>query len=85
MRLLLSALGLVIVSGLVGWLGTRQLASMRGLPSVPGAVQVPASASASASASSSSQAQQARQIQQNYQQAIEGALRQPRPTGDDVR
>ncbi len=79
MRLFMSALALLIVVALVGWLATRQLTAV-----VP-ASALRGGADAAASAPASPASQQARQLQQDYKQAIEDAMRQPRPTGDEVR
>ncbi len=79
MRLLVSVLALLIVVATVGWLATRQLAVV-----VPVSAR-PDGAGAAASAPALPAAPQARQLQQDYKQAIEDAMRQPRPTGDEVK
>ena len=68
MRIVLSVLGLLVVVAIVGWLARQQLA-VHVAPATPGAA--------------ASSPRDARQIQQQYQQALEKALQQPRPTGDE--
>ena len=66
----LSLLGLVIVALVVGLLVTRQTAVSR---SPAAAVGVPASAP------QGNVREQSQQIQQQYKQALDAALQQPRP------
>lgn len=74
MRLILSVFGLLAVLAIIGLLSKRQLATVPMLSISPGA-------SASAPVSP---AQQSQQLQQQYRQAIEDAMRQPRPSGDEA-
>ena len=74
MRLIMSVFGLLAVVAITGLLSKRQLATVPMLSTSPGA-------SASAPVSP---AQQSQQLQQHYRQAIEDAMRQPRPRGDEA-
>ena len=69
-------LGLVIVALVVGLLVKKQTAVSR---SPTEAVGVPASAP------QGNVREQSQQIQQQYKQALEGALNQPRPEPDDAK
>lgn len=69
MRPVLSVLGLLAVAAIIGLLSKQQLSTK---------TMSPANAPASP-------VQQSQQLQQRYRQAIEDAMRQPRPSGDEAR
>ena len=78
MRGVLGMVGLVVALAIVGVLAKKQLASTQAVvPSlqVPGAAPVPAP--------TGSVREQSQQVQQQYKQALESALQQPRPLPDD--
>ena len=78
MRGVLGMVGLVVALAIVGVLVKKQLASTQARgPSlqVPGAAPVPAS--------TGTVREQSQQVQQQYKQALESALQQPRPLPDD--
>ena len=78
MRGVLGMVGLVVALAIVGVLVKKQLASTQALvPSleVPGAAPVPAS--------TGTVREQSQQVQQQYKQALESALQQPRSLPDD--
>ncbi|MFD1709155.1 hypothetical protein FVQ98_08925 [Ottowia sp. GY511] len=72
----MSLLGLVIVALVIGLLVTKQTVGSRNATS---AIGVPASAP------QGNVREQSQQIQQQYKQALEGALNQPRPEPDDAK
>ena len=71
MRFFFGLIGLVVVLAIVGTLVKQQLASQKAL--VP-ALQVPG-----APAPTGNVREQSQQIQQQYKQALDAALQQPRP------
>ena len=71
MRFFLGLIGLVVVLAIVGTLVKQQLASQKVV--VP-ALQVPG-----APAPTGNVREQSQQIQQQYKQALDAALQQPRP------
>ena len=78
MRGVFGMVGLVVALALVGVLAKKQLVSTQAVvPSlqVPGAAPVPAP--------TGSVREQSQQVQQQYKQALESALQQPRPLPDD--
>ena len=75
MRILLSIAGLLVVVAVVGLLARQQLA--------PTATVAPSAAGSAAQAPDAARPSQ--QLQQQYKQMLEGALQQPRPTGDDTQ
>lgn len=78
MRGVFGMVGLVVALAIVGVLAKKQLASTQAVvPSlqVPGAAPVPAP--------TGSVREQSQQVQQQYKQALESALQQPRPLPDD--
>ena len=80
MRFFFGLIGLVVVLAIVGTLVKQQLASQKALaPALP-ALQVPGTP-----APTGNVREQSQQIQQQYKQALEGALNQPRPEPDDVK
>ena len=77
MRFFFGLIGLVVVLAIVGTLVKQQLASQKAV--VP-ALQVPGTP-----APTGNVREQSQQIQQQYKQALEGALNQPRPEPDDAK
>ena len=78
MRGVFGMVGLVVALAIVGVLAKKQLVSTQAVvPSlqVPGAAPVPAP--------TGSVREQSQQVQQQYKQALESALQQPRPLPDD--
>ena len=78
MRGVFGMVGLVVALAIVGVLVKKQLASTQAVvPSlqVPGAAPVPAP--------TGSVREQSQQVQQQYKQALESALQQPRSLPDD--
>ena len=78
MRGVFGMVGLVVALAIVGVLAKKQLASTQAVvPSlqVPGAAPVPAP--------TGTVREQSQQVQQQYKQALESALQQPRPLPDD--
>ena len=78
MRGVFGMVGLVVALAIVGVLAKKQLVSTQAVvPSlqVPGAAPVPAP--------TGSVREQSQQVQQQYKQALESALQQPRPMPDD--
>ena len=74
MRFFLGLIGLVVVLAIVGALVKQQLASQKALaPALP-ALQVPGTP-----APTGNVREQSQQIQQQYKQALDAALQQPRP------
>ena len=74
MRFFLGLIGLVVVLAIVGTLVKQQLASQKALaPALP-ALQVPGTP-----APTGNVREQSQQIQQQYKQALDAALQQPRP------
>ena len=71
MRFFFGLIGLVVVLAIVGTLVKQQLASQK---SVVPALQVPG-----APAPTGNVREQSQQIQQQYKQALDAALQQPRP------
>lgn len=83
MRGIFGLLGLVIVLAIVGLLVKKQLSSTR--QAVP-ALQVPAPATGQApGAPAATVKEQSQQIQQQYKQAVENAMQQPRPDPDAAK
>ena len=72
----MSLLGLVIVALVIGLLIKKQTVASRDATAVMG---VPASAP------KGNVREQSQQIQQQYKQALEGALNQPRPEPDETK
>jgi hypothetical protein len=81
MRGAFGLIGLLIALAIVGVLVKNQLAATR--QAVP-ALQLPAPAGVPTApgASAATVKEQSQQIQQQYKQAIEGAMQQPRPEPD---
>ena len=78
MRGVFGMVGLVVALAIVGVLAKKQLVSTQAVvPSlqVPGAAPVPAP--------TGTVREQSQQVQQQYKQALESALQQPRPLLDD--
>ena len=78
MRGVFGMVGVLVALAIVGVLAKKQLASTQAVvPSlqVPGAAPVPAP--------TGSVREQSQQVQQQYKQALESALQQPRPLPDD--
>ena len=78
MRGVFGMVGLVVALAIVGVLAKKQLVSTQAVvPSlqVPGAAPVPAP--------TGTVREQSQQVQQQYKQALESALQQPRPLPDD--
>ena len=74
MRFFFGLIGLVVVLAIVGTLVKQQLASQKALaPALP-ALQVPGTP-----APTGNVREQSQQIQQQYKQALDAALQQPRP------
>ena len=74
MRFFFGLIGLVVVWAIVGTLVKQQLASQKALaPALP-ALQVPG-----APAPTGNVREQSQQVQQQYKQALDAALQQPRP------
>ena len=74
MRFFFGLIGLVVVLAIVGTLVKQQLASQKALaPALP-ALQVPGTP-----APTGNVPEQSQQIQQQYKQALDAALQQPRP------
>ena len=74
MRFFFGLIGLVVVLAIVGTLVKQQLASQKALaPALP-ALQVPG-----AHTPTGNVREQSQQIQQQYKQALDAALQQPRP------
>ena len=74
MRFFFGLIGLVVVLAIVGTLVKQQLASQKALaPALP-ALQVPGTP-----APTGNVREQSQQIQQQYKQALDAALKQPRP------
>ena len=74
MRFFFGLIGLVVVWAIVGTLVKQQLASQKALaPALP-ALQVPGTP-----APTGNVREQSQQIQQQYKQALDAALQQPRP------
>ena len=74
MRFFFGLIGLVVVLAIVGTLVKQQLASQKALaPALP-ALQVPGAPTPTWNVREQSQ-----QIQQQYKQALDAALQQPRP------
>ena len=74
MRMRLGLIGLVLALAIVGILVKKQLAATHAV--VP-ALQIPGAAPASAP--TGNLREQSQQIQQQYKQALDAALQQPRP------
>lgn len=81
MRTVFGALSLLLVVLVIGLLVKKQLTSVASMPGVPANAAAPGAASAA----SGTPAQQSQQLQQHYKQAIEGAMQQARPSGDEVK
>ena len=78
MRGVFGVVGLVVALAIVGVLVKKQLAGTQAVVTslqVPGAAPVPAP--------TGSVREQSQQVQQQYKQALESALQQPRPLPDD--
>ena len=74
MRFFFGLIGLVVVLAIVGTLVKQQLASQKALaPALP-ALQVPGTP-----APTGNVREQSQQVQQQYKQALDAALQQPRP------
>lgn len=78
MRIAFGVVGLVVALAIVGVLVKKQLASTHAV--VP-ALQIPGAAAASAP--TGTVREQSQQIQQQYKQALEAAMQQPRPMPDE--
>ncbi len=78
MRIVFGLIGVVVVLAIVAILSKKQLSAVGGIavPPMPGV-------SAPAPDPNASVKQQSQQIQQQYKQAIEGALQQPRAIPDE--
>ena len=78
MRIVFGIVGLVVALAIVGVLVKKQLA---GTHAVVPALQIPGVAPASAP--TGTVREQSQQIQQQYKQALESAMQQPRPMPDE--
>jgi hypothetical protein len=82
MRIIFGLVGLIVVLAIVSTLAKKQLSAV-GEIKVPQPIGTAPGAVANATDPNASVKQQSQQIQQQYQQAIEAAVQQPRPMPDD--
>jgi len=80
MKGLFGLVGLLVALAIVGLVVKKQLAATQ--QSVP-VLAVPMPAGADGAASVPTVREQSQQIQQQYKQAVEGAMQQPRPMPED--
>ena len=81
MRTVFGVLSLLLVVLAIGLLVKKQLTSVASIPGVAASAAAPGTASSA----SGTPTQQSQQLQQHYKQAIEGAMQQARPYGDEVK